>query len=638
MERLMVQGSGGRHSADSPLFANDIATAPGDLPLPEVDARFAALQWQFRHDNTIQPLSPVPHEPVIISATSGADLDLQRASLLYTTDGSRPGDDATNVPMSIECVEWDSRGGFFSRWQGVIPGQPEGTVVRYRVRGQTGDASGSVEDASPVWASDGQGFWFKFPGGSGITTFAYAVERTTSPLPEWMADAVIYHIFLDRFHPGAADGTFRAGTTPTERHGGTLSGVRLKLPYLAGLGVNCLWFSPLGPSETYHRYDTIDYFGIDPELGTADDLKDLIREAHALGMRIWLDFVPAHTSWRHPAFQAAQQVQASETYSWFTFDEWPNRYRNFLQMSRYLPSINTDDPGARSHLIDAASYWLREFDVDGYRLDHVIAIGMDFWVALRTAAEAVKEEVVLVGEATDTPDCLRRYRGKLHGILDFPLTRALRLAFGTGAWNVGQLDGFLTNYDAYMADGPGRVSFLDNHDMDRFLWIAGNDLRRLKMAALCQFTLSATPVIYYGTEIGMTQHNASSEMGFGGDAEARRDMIWHSDEWNHDLFNFYRALIQLRGDEPAVRRGRRTCLHLNTQDGTYAYLLSPPSGQRLVALFNLSEEERVVPVRLPSGGDGPACLLSTGLPPTIAASEETIRITLAPMTASVLRA
>ncbi len=634
----MVQGSGAQHNAESPLFANDIATAPGDLPMPEVDARFAALQSQFRHDNTIRPLSPVPQEPVTVWATSGADLDLRQASLLYTTDGSHPGDDATSVAMTVERVEWDSRGGFCSRWQGVIPGQPEGTVIRYRMRGRSADASGSIEDAKSVWASDGQGFWFKFPGENGITTFAYAVEPTTSPLPEWMADAVIYHIFLDRFHPGAADETFQADTTPTERHGGTLSGVRLKLPYLADLGVNCLWFSPLGPSETYHRYDTIDYFGIDPELGTADDLKDLIREAHALGMRVWLDFVPAHTSWRHPAFQAAQQDQGSETYSWFTFDEWPNSYRNFLQMSRYLPSINADDPGARSHLIDAATYWLREFDVDGYRLDHVIAIGMDFWVALRTASEAVKEDVVLVGEATDTPDCLRRYRGKLHGILDFPLTRALRLAFGTGAWNTGQLDGFLTNYDAYMADGPGRVSFLDNHDMDRFLWIAGNDLRRLKMAALCQFTLRATPVIYYGTEIGMSQHNASSEMGFGGDAEARRDMIWDSDEWDHDLFNFYRALIRLRGDEPAARHGRRRCLHLNTQNGTYAYLATSPDGRRLAAVFNLSEEERVIPVRLPAGGEGPICLLSTGLPPTIAASEETVRITLAPMTASALRA
>jgi cyclomaltodextrinase / maltogenic alpha-amylase / neopullulanase len=634
----MVQGSGDSPRGEAPLFANDIATAPGDLPMPEVDARFAALQWQLRHDNTIEPLAPVPHEPVTIWATSGSDLDLQYTALLYTTDGSFPGDDATTVPMTVERVEWDSRGGFFSRWRAVVPGQPEGTVVRYRICGQSADGTGASESPRTVWASDGQGFWFKFPGEEGITTFAFAVEGTTSPLPAWMVDAVIYHIFLDRFHPGTADGSFPAGKTATERHGGTLSGVRSQLPYLAHLGVDCLWFSPLGPAETYHRYDTIDYFGIDPALGTDDDLRDLIREAHELGMRIWLDFVPAHTSWRHPAFQAAQQNQASDTYPWFTFHEWPDRYRNFLQMSRYLPSLNADDPGARSHLIDAARYWLREFDVDGYRLDHVIAIGMDFWVALRTASEAVKGDVVLVGEATDTPDCLRRYRGKLHGILDFPLTRALRLGFGTGTWTVGQLDGFLTHYDGYMKDGPGRVSFLDNHDMDRFLWIAGNDPRRLKMAALCQFTLQATPVVYYGTEVGMTQQHGSSEVGIGGDAEARRDMMWDSGRWDHGLFEFYRALIRFRRDQPAARLGQRSCLHLDTEAGTYAYLLTSPDGKRLLVVFNLSEEERVVSVPLPAGGDAPTCLLSTGLVPALEAVEGTARITLAPMTASALRA
>src|SRR5436305_8441808 len=100
----MIEGSGEPLTPKTSSSFSEIATAPGDLPLPEVDARFSALQWQFRHDNTIDPLAPRPGEAVRVWATSGVDLDLQRASLLYTTDGSDPGSDSLAVPMEIEGV------------------------------------------------------------------------------------------------------------------------------------------------------------------------------------------------------------------------------------------------------------------------------------------------------------------------------------------------------------------------------------------------------------------------------------------------------------------------------------------------------------------------------------------------------
>jgi cyclomaltodextrinase / maltogenic alpha-amylase / neopullulanase len=351
--------------------------------------------------------------------------------------------------------------------------------------------------------------------------------------------------------------------------------------------------------------------------------------------------VPSHSSWRHPAFQAAQQDRSSPTYSWYTFDDWPDNYRNFMQSSPYFPSLNTSDPGARGHLIDAAVYWLREFDVDGYRIDHVIAAGMDFWLALRRATETVKDDVVLVGEATDTPDCLRRYRGRLHGILDFRLARALRLTFGAGEWTLDQLDSFLHAYELYMADGPGTVSFLDNHDMDRFLWVAGNDAERLKMAALCQFTLGATPVLYYGTEIGMTQKEGAAQLGSGGDAEARGDMPWNQTSWDHDLLSFYRSLIRLRREEPALHGGPRQSVHLDIERKTYAYLRTPLDGRHdapcLLVAFNLSLGNQLLHVKLPDPTNNAECLLATGSAPSISISAAALDLALAPMTAAILR-
>jgi cyclomaltodextrinase len=458
------------------------------------------------------------------------------------------------------------------------------------------------------------------PNESGITTFAYPVEDAVSPMPAWMDDAIVYHIFLDRFHPGTDDGIFPHIPQPCKRHGGTLRGVLRSLPYLADLGVNCLWFSPLHPSETYHRYDGMDFFGVDPDLGTEQDLRTLIDTAHALGMRIWLDFVPAHCSWHHPAFLAAQQDQQADTYSWFTFNEWPDDYRSFLQVARTLPSFDTDDPDARAYLIDSAVYWLREFGVDGFRLDHAIAPSMDFWLAFRQATEAARPDVVNVGEATDTPDCLRRYRGKLHGYLDFELARAFRLTFGTGDWTVGQFNDWLGSYEQYMEEGPGRISFLDNHDMDRFLWIARNDRALLRMAALCQFTLGATPVIYYGTEIGMTQLYGSAESGFGGDENARGDMPWDDAFWDRDMLAFYRRLIRMRKEQPVLGRGRRQAVHTSDEDATYVYLrcssVEGVSASDILVVLNLGDNEAAI--RLPDDilGSGLDCVVCTKDAPT----------------------
>ncbi len=624
---------------------SSIATAPGDLPLSEIEARLATQQTQFRHDNTIAPLAPRPDEPVEVFATAGTGVHVERACIFYTTDGSQPtttAPTARRVPMEAATVEWAPLPGYLTRWRGYIPPQPGATVVRYRIGGWSAVARDDEDTPPDLWAHDGQGFWFRSPGESGVTTFAYTVESAEAALPAWANDAVIYQIFLDRFHPGTPDGRFPATTKPHNRHDGTLEGVRQALPYLADLGVTCLWLSPIAPSETYYRYDATDYYNVDPALGGNDALHALTREAHARGMRVMLDVVPSHCSWSHPAFVAARRDPTAPTASWFTFEEWPDRYRTFLRMVPSLPSFNTDDPGARAYIIESAVHWLREYGVDAFRLDHAIGPSMDFWVAFRTATRAAAPDVFTVGEVTDTPDCLRRYRQRLDAVLDFPLARALRLTFATGAWDVSQLDAFLMAYDRYMADGPGRVSFLDNHDMDRFLFVAGGDVERLKLAALCQFTLNGPPTIYYGTEVGLSQQHDIAAAGFGGDAEARRDMPWDQRAWDHDLLAFYRALIRLRRDKSAPRRGMRRTVHLDAAAGTYAYVCAltteaaeeDESDDDVLVMVNLGETERTIP--LPSNAELYTCLLSTGVPPQLRATEGRTVAAIAPRTGAIL--
>ncbi len=617
---------------------NDIATAPGFLPMPEITARAASRGAQFRHDNTLTPLAPVAGQPTEVWATSGEELPLAGAVLFYTTDGGLPDPaSATQAPMEVAGVDWDLHAGYLTRWRGVVPAQPVGATVRYRIGGRPAAPGGAVALALPqVWAHDGQGFGFRLPGAAGITTFAYHVEPTGPALPAWVRDAVIYHIFLDRFGIGGTT-QVAADADPQGIHGGTLRGVRDALPYLADLGVTCLWLSPLCASPSYHRYDATDYNAVDPILGSKEDLRALTDAAHAGGMRVLLDFAPSHCSWEHPAFRAAQQDPAADTADWFTFEQRPDRYRCFLGFAPSLPSLNTESPGARAHLVDSAVSWLRDCGIDGFRLDHAIGPGMDFWVRFRAVTRAAAPHVFTVGEITDTPDCLRRYRNRLDAVLDFPLARALRLTFGAGDWSVGRLDAFLDAYSTYMADGPGRVSFLDSHDMNRFLFVAGGDVARLKLAALCQFTLEPTPAIYYGTEVGLSQRQDIAVAPFGGDAEVRRDMPWDQGHWDDNLLTFYRALTRLRLARPALRHGQRRTVYLDAARGLYAYLREHHNDagdvSRVVVVFNLSAWPQTLTLPADTLLTAATCLLSTGAVPGLRAGGP---ITLAADTGAAL--
>lgn len=619
--------------APTQVPTHDIASAPGTLPFTEIIARIAAQRGQLRHDNTIVPFAPRPGQTVEVWATSGEDLPVDRAMLFYTIDGSQPDSAAQAVAMERVRIDWDAHAGYLKRWRALLPAQSAQTVVRYRIGGWLAYPA-SVDKREPdMWAQDGQGIGFHFAGERTITTFAFTVEDAAPLLPAWIEHAVIYQIFLDRFHSGEADGTLAEQPDPQAFHGGTLHGVICALPYLAELGVTCLWLSPIHAAESYHRYDATDYYIVDPRLGTNEDLKALIDQAHAQDMRIILDFVPCHVSWHHPAFVAAQRDQQAPAFDWFTFERWPDRYRCFLETVPSLPSLWTESTGVRQHIIDSATHWMTAYGVDGFRLDHAIGHGMDFWTAFRQATRAASPDVFCVGEVTDTPDALVRYRGKLDGVLDFPLAAALRYTFGIGKWNVQRLDAFLTTHEQYMAPGPGRVSFLDNHDMNRFLFIADDHVERLKLAVLCQFTLDAIPTIYYGSEVGMSQRLDTAQ---GGDAEARRPMPWQHDAWDIALLSFYQALTHMRRAAPILASGRRRTVHLDGEQQTYAYLRTRTEGAApgvgdVLVLFNLSETVQtfVLPTAmLPVTAH---CLLATAHEPAVSRTSHTVEITLSPL-------
>jgi glycosidase len=370
-------------------------------------------------------------------------------------------------------------------------------------------------------------------------TFAYGVDRLEPPA--WVREAVIYQVFVDRFYPGD-DCDWQQTHDLRGFCGGTLWGLAQKMGYVADLGATCLWLSPIFPSPTHHGYDATDLYHVERRMGGDEALREVVGKAHARGIRVLLDFVCNHVSRQHPIFQEALANPDSRYRDWFTFDDSEIGYRTYFGVPT-MPEVKVGHPGARDWLIDAARFWLREFDVDGYRLDHANGPGPDFWTDFWTACKEEKADCFCYGEVVDAPDVQLSYVGRLDGCLDFSSADALRRTFALGTWSEDHLERFLGRQAAFYPENFVRPTFLDNHDMDRFLFLAQGDKEALRRAAAAQMRLPGPPIIYYGTEIGLT-HSESTTSGKGLHV-CRVPMAWGAGQ-DRELLAFYQALIQER--------------------------------------------------------------------------------------------
>jgi glycosidase len=522
-----------------------MSTAPlpefifGRLSTPEgrlERVRQARLGLQHGH---IFPPDPLPEEAITIQVRVGTELVLRSLTLTYTTDGTDPWEkSAQSLPLLPCQLEWDTlTWGYRETWQGVLPPQPLGTHVQYIIQGQklTGEVVpcpyAEEEDSTPQ-------------------VYGFYVDRQEIPL--WFRDAIIYQIFVDRFAP--TPGTnFLKPATRSDFYGGTLAGIISQLDYLVDLGVNCLWLTPIFPSPSHHGYDPIAYDRLEERLGTTADWEELVTQAEQRGLRLILDFVANHCSNEHPAFLAAQTDLHSPYVNWFRFRTWPEDYDCFFAVPTQ-PELDTDHPEVRAYLINMACQWL-ERGAAGFRLDYAHGVSQAFWSAFRAATRAVKPDSVMFGEITSTPEVLANYTGRMDGCLDFRLLELLRGFFAFRSLAVADFVGNLEQHLRYFA--PKNLvlpSFLDNHDMNRFLWLVEGDHRPLKLAALCQFTLPFPPIIYYGTEVGLSQ------IAPVGPLEESRLPMLPREEQDLELREFYRNLCRFRRQNPTIWQDRENLI------------------------------------------------------------------------------
>ena len=379
----------------------------------------------------------------------------------------------------------------------------------------------------------------------------------------WLKNSIIYHILIDRF----AGFKSKNGWDKPNFLGGNIKGIIENLNYLKKLGINTIWISPFYKTSEYHGYHITDFFEVDPHFGNKDDLKDLIKLAHDMEFKIITDFVPNHCSKYHPFFKDAQEKINSEYRNWFYFIKWPNNYLSFLSIGD-IPKLNLDNTETRNHIFNSAKYWL-DFGFDGFRLDHVIGPSMNFWKEFNYEIKKRFPDKILIGEAwmegikfkeiktlkipykyikwfknSSSDNIFKEYTNVFDAVLDFKFQELIKSFI---AYNKISYDEYILSLNKHYIKFPDSFylpNFLDNHDMNRFLFECNNDKNKLKEAIKYQFMTNQPIIIYYGTEIGLVQKKSIWDMKYHGDLQVRMPMIWK----NHDekLFGYYKKIIKKR--------------------------------------------------------------------------------------------
>ncbi|WP_041087438.1 alpha-amylase family glycosyl hydrolase [Jeotgalibacillus soli] len=510
---------------------------------------------QFNHD----PYIPSPHEDVTVRVEVEHYGPIDQGGIYYTTNGESPagarGEAATGTFSPLTLIETSEENGLkHSVLTGIIPGQKDGTPVKY---------------VTDVWAADGAGSQYADTNSltsEEATEFAYYVEDYSSP--EWAKEAVIYHIFVDRFFDGNEENNYDVNPNlPVEEGlkgwmGGDLEGVIEQLDYIEDLGVNTLWLSPVFEGPYSHGYHPADYTAIDPSFGTVEVMEELIEEAHDRDMKVIYDFVPNHTSSQHPFFQdALANGVNSPYYDWYTFYE-DGSYETFYGIGE-LPQFNNDNEEARDYMLnEVVPFWLEELEFDGFRLDYAKGPSFSFWVDFRDKVKSIDPDMYIFGEVWDSRKTIASYGGKLDGALDFSFHDTFKGTFAFGGSMESVANYVLENEQTYHPEFVP-TTFLDNHDVPRFLYEAGNDPNKLKLASFTQFMLPGSPVIYYGTEIGMTQSANHNDYSDWRDRWYREMMIWEEEKQNLDLYAHYEEMIELRGEYEALIHGDFSVLEVN---------------------------------------------------------------------------
>lgn len=511
------------------------------------------------------------------------------------------------VPMSFYA---NDATGVFDIWRGTIPASCSIKYYHFQINDGTTTA------------------WYNADGPSSTEPTSddfYILPNFTTP--SWARNGVMYQIFPDRFYDGDPSNDIQTNQytyfgSPTEKKpwgaspyadpgysnstvffGGDLEGIDQKLSYIKDtLGANILYLNPIFTAPSNHKYDTQDYYAVDPSLGGNAALRQLVKDVHSNSNGpqgyIVLDGVFNHTgTWdgwfnefnTYPNIVGAYQSQSSPYYNYYNFQNWPNTYSTFLGVSS-LPKLNYGSSGSpvRNAIYNTpnsvAQYWIRNYGIDGWRLDapqYVDAGGNNgsdatnhqIWQEFRSAVKGANPNAFIFGEywgnanpwTNGTPwqwDGATNYDGFTQPVSEW--ITGENYSGTVASITSSQFDSWLRGTRANYPSDVQQVmpNFLSSHDIPRFGERAGGDIRKTELAAIFQMTYVGLPTIYYGDEYGMRG---------GSDPDDRRTFDWSQGSTSNASVALFQKLIAIRKNYSALRTGSFITLLTDDTNKIYAF-------------------------------------------------------------------
>jgi glycosidase len=379
---------------------------------------------------------------------------------------------------------------------------------------------------------------------------AQPTAATTAPLAPWIRDAVVYEL-----------------NTRTFTREGTFAAVIPRLDSLKALGVSVVWFMPIHPIASAKKKGSIgspyairDYYETNPAFGSKADFKRVVDAAHARGLKVIIDVVANHTGWdnvmmRTPAFYRRDaQGHIVSPYDWTD-----------------VAALNYANPELRRYMTDMLVYWLREFNLDGFRCDVAFEVPTDFWESARTALEKVKPDILLLAEAHKPELLVKAFD------LDYswPLHAALSEVLGAGA-SATKLEAAWREEVATYPKGAQHLRFSDNHDESRA--IARFGARGALAASAFMFTLDGVPLLYNGMEVGDVTESGAPALF------EKLDVFWDAKDRRPEFPGFYKRLIAFRAEHAALRTGTLTWVRNANPDRVVTYMRESADETLLVAV------------------------------------------------------
>jgi glycosidase len=473
--------------------------------------------------------------------------------------------------------EWDKNAAFFEPMQleyltalhdyWFVAVHPQWKRIRYAFILENGDqkilyGSRSFYDLrEQPEAQYETSYYFNFP---------FLNQEDLFQPPAWIKDTIWYQIFPERYADGDSsnnpENSLPWGSeedTIYKFYGGDLQGVIDHLDELVELGINGIYFTPIFESPSSHKYDTTNYYKIDPAFGTNELFGEFIEKAHQRGIRVMLDAVFNHCGWFHPFWQdVIKNGRESRYYECFfierdpvinfevedgklpkvSFDERGHLNYATFAFTPLMPKWNTDHPLVKEHLFGAIRYWTETYRVDGWRLDVSNEVPHAFWREFRQMLKHINPEIYILGENWDNsyPWLMG---DQFDGVMNYELTYPIWFLLGEPdrvkqKYDVVEyqeaINQLLANYPKHNL--PVMYNLIDSHDTPRIMSICGDQIEKVKLAYLLQFTFAGAPSVYYGSEVGMA----------GPEGHNRRCMPWNESQQDLGIRSFVKNLIELR--------------------------------------------------------------------------------------------